>query len=189
MKHLHKFFSKQDLPWVKLIWEKYYSNGKLPEKTNKGSFWWSGVLKLQSTYKGITQAQMGLGDTIFFWYDLWNGQILKLSFHELHSYAINGSISVISVLNLDSLQLFFHLPLSVQAFDQLCDLDIMLQSIHVTEEKDICPIFGGTRITWPLKLIIISLGLLLCILHLNDFENLFANKNTKCSIGCFFKTD
>jgi hypothetical protein len=103
MKHLHKFFSKQDLPWVKLIWGKYYSNGKLPKKTNKGSFWWSGVLKLQSTYKGIAQAQMGLGDTIFFWDDLWNGQILKLSFHELHSYAINGSISVISVLNLDSL--------------------------------------------------------------------------------------
>jgi hypothetical protein len=30
MKHLHKFFSKEDLPWVQLIWRKYYSNDRLP---------------------------------------------------------------------------------------------------------------------------------------------------------------
>jgi hypothetical protein len=29
IKNLDKFFSKADLPWVKLIWDKYYSNGSL----------------------------------------------------------------------------------------------------------------------------------------------------------------
>jgi hypothetical protein len=31
LKNLHKFFNKADIPWVKLIWEKYYSNDKLPD--------------------------------------------------------------------------------------------------------------------------------------------------------------
>jgi hypothetical protein len=30
MKYLHKFYNKDDLPWVQLIWSKYYENGKLP---------------------------------------------------------------------------------------------------------------------------------------------------------------
>lgn len=38
IKNLHKFFNKIDIPWVKLVWEKYYSNGKLPNHTKKGSF-------------------------------------------------------------------------------------------------------------------------------------------------------
>jgi hypothetical protein len=29
MKNLHKFFNSHDLPWVNLIWTKYYSNGKV----------------------------------------------------------------------------------------------------------------------------------------------------------------
>lgn len=30
LKFLHKFFAKSDIPWVKLVWENYYSNGRLP---------------------------------------------------------------------------------------------------------------------------------------------------------------
>lgn len=29
LKNIHKFFNKADIPWVHLVWEKYYSNGKL----------------------------------------------------------------------------------------------------------------------------------------------------------------
>jgi hypothetical protein len=32
MKNLHKFYNKEDLPWVKLIWSNYYTNGKLPQR-------------------------------------------------------------------------------------------------------------------------------------------------------------
>jgi hypothetical protein len=35
MKNLHKFFSKSNLPWVKLIWNKYYGNGSLPGQRKK----------------------------------------------------------------------------------------------------------------------------------------------------------
>jgi hypothetical protein len=34
-------------------------------------------LRLLNTFKGIVQAHLGSGDTILFWDDLWNGQILK----------------------------------------------------------------------------------------------------------------
>jgi hypothetical protein len=38
LKHLHKFFNREDLTWVSLIWEQYYSSGKLPRNSKKGSF-------------------------------------------------------------------------------------------------------------------------------------------------------
>jgi hypothetical protein len=38
LKNLHKFFNKENLPWVNLIWDNYYKNGKLPSATKKGSF-------------------------------------------------------------------------------------------------------------------------------------------------------
>jgi len=36
LKFLNKFFfSKADIPWVHLLWENYYSNGKLPGQQKK----------------------------------------------------------------------------------------------------------------------------------------------------------
>jgi len=35
IKNLHKFFNKLDIPWVKLVWERYYNNGKLPSHIKK----------------------------------------------------------------------------------------------------------------------------------------------------------
>jgi hypothetical protein len=66
MKNLHKFFNKQDLPWVNLIWMQYYSNGRVPGHTMKGSFWWKSILKLLNVYKGISQVEAGSGETILF---------------------------------------------------------------------------------------------------------------------------
>jgi hypothetical protein len=40
MKNLHKFFNKQDYPWVNLIWENYYRDGKPLDQRPQGSFWW-----------------------------------------------------------------------------------------------------------------------------------------------------
>jgi hypothetical protein len=56
LKNLHTFFTKADTPWVKLLWTKYYSNGKVPGHVMKGSFWWRHILKLLNTFKGIAQA-------------------------------------------------------------------------------------------------------------------------------------
>ena len=38
IKHLHNFFNKKDIPWVSLVWEKYYGSGKLPGSCKKGFF-------------------------------------------------------------------------------------------------------------------------------------------------------
>jgi len=38
MKNLDKFFNRRDIPWVQMIWEKYYKDGKLPGRTRKDSF-------------------------------------------------------------------------------------------------------------------------------------------------------
>ena len=39
LKFFHKFFNRDDIPWVHLVWEKHYPNGKLPGLVRKGSFW------------------------------------------------------------------------------------------------------------------------------------------------------
>jgi hypothetical protein len=47
LKQQDKFYNKKDIPWVKLIWNTYYSEGVVPHATKyKGSFWWSDILKL-----------------------------------------------------------------------------------------------------------------------------------------------
>jgi len=62
LKHLHKFFNRIDLPWVKLIWDKHYRNDKLPNPTiPKGSFWWRDILKLLDKYKGLASALVSDG--------------------------------------------------------------------------------------------------------------------------------
>jgi hypothetical protein len=53
LKNMHKFFNRQDCPWVNLIWANYYRDGKIPNIQRKGSFWWKEILKLMDRFKGI----------------------------------------------------------------------------------------------------------------------------------------
>jgi hypothetical protein len=80
MKNLHKFYNKKDLPWVKLIWSNYYNNEKLPGQAKNGSFWWRSILILLDSFKGLAQVEEGLGDTILFLSDMWNGQVLQQAY-------------------------------------------------------------------------------------------------------------
>jgi hypothetical protein len=146
MKHLHKFFSKEDLPWVKLLWHKYYRNGKLLKKANRGSFWWKGIMKHLDTFKGIASTSLGSRDMILFWDDMWNGQILRITYPELHSFAIDNQISVKSMIRAENLYSMFHLPLSAQAFEQYCDLELSIQSLTIADDKDSWSyIWGGSQ--------------------------------------------
>jgi hypothetical protein len=52
------------------------------------------MLKLLNTYKGISQANVGVGDTIMLWGDLWNERILQNDYPELFSFAKNSLITV-----------------------------------------------------------------------------------------------
>jgi hypothetical protein len=60
LKYLQKFFSKAGIPWVNLVWETYYSNGKLPGLHKKGSFWWKDLVKLLDKFKGLLQSPLGM---------------------------------------------------------------------------------------------------------------------------------
>jgi len=137
LKNLDKFFNKSDVPWVQMIWEKYYKNGKLPNHTRKGSFWWRDNLKLLQQFKEITAPNLKNGETILFWKDKWNGQELNLAMPELFSYAKDQQISAKKVISSTDYTQLFHLPLSAQAFNQLQQLTPMLQDRTQTQDHDI----------------------------------------------------
>jgi hypothetical protein len=61
MKNLDKFFNRKDIPWVNLVWEKHYRNGRLPDTVKKGSFWWRDILKLLAAFKEMTIIQVKNG--------------------------------------------------------------------------------------------------------------------------------
>jgi len=86
LKHLHKFFNKEDVPWVSLVWEKYYNNGRLPGNSRQGSFWWKDILKLLDKFKGMASVPVADGSSCLLWDDCWQGQPLKLTFPELYSF-------------------------------------------------------------------------------------------------------
>ena len=123
LKNLHKFYNKHDTPWVKLLWESYYSNGNLPGNNVKGSFWWRDHLKLVDTYKGIARCTVGNGISVLFWQDIWHNSCLKHEFPHLYSFAKNIDISVKETLQVEFLEDLFYLPLSRQAFGEFLILE------------------------------------------------------------------
>jgi hypothetical protein len=72
LKFLHKFLSQADIPWVNLVWAKYYSTGKLPGQKKRGSFWWRDVVSLLEDYKSISAVTVADGATVLLWKDCWN---------------------------------------------------------------------------------------------------------------------
>lgn len=69
--HLHKFFNKVGIPWVSLVWEKYYGSRRLPRSSKKGSFWWRDILKLLYKFKGMARVEIRSGSSCFLREDLW----------------------------------------------------------------------------------------------------------------------
>jgi hypothetical protein len=64
---LHNFFNRADIPWVHLVWEKYYSTGKLPNHIKKGFFWWRDILKLVDKFKGMASVSVVDGASCLLW--------------------------------------------------------------------------------------------------------------------------
>jgi hypothetical protein len=67
---------------------------------------------------------------------MWSGRVLQLTFPHLFSFTRKEDITVASVLELNSLQEVFQLPLSKDGYAQFCELDILLQSIQLNLDKD-----------------------------------------------------
>lgn len=83
LKYLHKFFNRMDIPWVQLVWEKHYRNGRLPNHIKRGSFRWRDVLKLLDKFKGMAAVQLEDGKTCYVWTDLWEGKVPSQAYPEL----------------------------------------------------------------------------------------------------------
>jgi hypothetical protein len=112
MKQLDKFYNKMDIPWVNLIWSKYY-HSKVPHMVREtGSFWWKDILHLNPLYRAITNYTIGDGTTVSFWQDRWMDSVLSVQYPRLASYARQESISVFEVMQADDLETLFILPLS-----------------------------------------------------------------------------
>jgi len=136
MKNLHKFFNKHDIPWVKLIWEKHYSNGKLPSHTRKGSFWWRDILKLLSHFKTIEAPIVGNGESVLFWTDPWKENPICSSVPELYTFVKNGKHTMQKVINNPDFTSLLQLPISQIAFTQLQRVNALLESVELTENPD-----------------------------------------------------
>lgn len=135
MKHLHKFFTHADVPWVKLIWQAHNHNNTAPQACSyKGSFWWRGGMKLYDLYYCLTSCTTNNGDTILLWKDKWCGQALMDKFPQLHSFANDGNITIHKAKHSDSYHSMFQLPLSNIAFHQftqMCNTFEYLKKIKI----------------------------------------------------------
>jgi hypothetical protein len=67
--------------------------------------------------------------TIMFWKDLWNHSILQHTYPQLFSFAKDENTIVLSVRQHEYLDELFNIPLSEEAFDQFCELQILMQSV------------------------------------------------------------
>jgi hypothetical protein len=136
MKALHKFFNRLNIPWVKLLWEFYYGNGKLPGSRKEGSSWWRNIVKLVDQFKGFACPQIKNGSAVLAWEDLWQGGvILKEAFSELYSFTKHKQISIQKALQ-GNLADLFHIPLSEQAYSQFLQVQTIFQSISQQDEND-----------------------------------------------------
>jgi hypothetical protein len=54
LKQLDKFYHKENIQWVALIWQKYYSNTVPHLAREKGSFWWKDIFRLHTQYRGVS---------------------------------------------------------------------------------------------------------------------------------------
>ena len=140
LKHLHKFFNKENIPWVKLIWSLYDPEVPPHAQSSRGSFWWRDIFKLVDVYRSITRTNVGSGRTTLFWKDLWHGsELLADKFDRLFSFAADEDVSVTAMANAAAPLDHFYLPLSEQAYSELEQVQEVLSTYTLdatlTDEK------------------------------------------------------
>jgi hypothetical protein len=156
LKHLDKFYRKTNVPWVRLIWDKYYSNMVPHLAKEKGSFWWRDILRLNIHFRGVAICSPVKGDTISFWGGLINGSILSLVFPSLFEYAKDPNISLWKMMSSTNLIDQFRIPMSRAAFNELTLVQDLMDNFPspLRVWKILGLSFGG--ITMPLASFIIT---------------------------------
>lgn len=107
------------------MWSTYYTEGVPHAMDVCGSFWWRDIMQLSDIYRGVTAVHVGRGDTVLFWKDLWQKEILSETHPRAFSFAIDEDVSVRRLLTADSLSEIFALPLSPQARQEVEELQTL----------------------------------------------------------------
>jgi hypothetical protein len=129
IKQLHKFYIKEDIPWVKLVWS-LYENGVPHAQPKKGSFWWRDIFSLVESYRSVTHCSVGSGTSVLFWKDFWcENELLCDKFPRLYSYALDEDLSVCDVVTSTDFSTSFALPLSVEAYEEFLQVTQVVQDI------------------------------------------------------------
>jgi len=132
LKFLHKFFHKHDIPWVMMIWHKYYQSTPTPPHASLpcGSFWWRDICSLLDIYRGVTTCTVNAGDSVLLWKDLWTGHnILQDQLPRLFSFSVQKNVTISTYcLNNDPVAQF-ALPLSVEAASELDVLNWLIDDL------------------------------------------------------------
>jgi hypothetical protein len=138
LKQLEKFYRKENLQWVNLIWHKYYSDSVPHLAREKGSFWWKDILRLHVQFRGVAVCVPGKGDTVSFWDDLIDWKMHSSLYPRLLEYAKDPKISFCKLRNSESLIDCFRIPMSRQAYNELLELQNELAQVTMTasDEKD-----------------------------------------------------
>lgn len=145
MKNLDKFYNGREIPWVNLIWEKYYRNDKIPGTVKKGSFWWRDILKMLPLFKEMTTVKIKNGASCFFWKDTWASQALEQEFPQAYSFAKNKNMTVKKAFNHNDITEMFTLPLSQVAFDQLTTIQQIMENTILEEHSKDIWLYPGER--------------------------------------------
>jgi hypothetical protein len=146
LKHLHKFYNNDPTPWAQLIRDSYYYRAVSHAVVPSGSFWWRNICTLTDAYRAITKCEVGNGTSVLFWSDNWQEQQLQTSFPRLFSFAKDKLQSVCEFMQPDNPIDNFHIPLSVEAFEELSILSAMLRDVSLVNEandKWVCKLGKG----------------------------------------------
>lgn len=101
-------------------------------------------------FRGIARCSLGDGTTMLFWEDLWSDEIIAQSFPRLASFASTRLISVKEAMQNDHLDNLLLLPLSQEAFQELKQLNVVLQTQQYDEDsKDVWTYPWVTVLTPP----------------------------------------
>jgi hypothetical protein len=86
------------------------------------------------------------GQSCLLWDDLWNGEVRKLQFPELYSYAKNKTISLSKAQSVAIFHELFNLPVSVEAFTQMQELEFELLNLEPSDLYDTWTYIWGSPI-------------------------------------------
>jgi hypothetical protein len=93
-------------------------------------------MKLSDQYRVLTKCEVGNGSSVLFWSDLWKEQVLANQFDRLFSFAKDKLQSIKGFMGADSLLHHFHLPLSVEAHEELNLLQGLLNGFELQHDTN-----------------------------------------------------